>query len=114
MADNLSGTEKRLRNLIPYKSGAEWKGNRKGRPKTFDEARALAQAILHRELVTKDGKKISVAEAILTSWAKTKEQQHKLIELAFGKVPDKLDTTIEDRRAIKLHWPHERPDLTRN
>jgi hypothetical protein len=85
--------------------------NRSGRPKSFDQARALAQEILHRELQTKDGKMISVIEAILTHWAKSKEHQKSLLELAFGKVPDKIETDLTLKTKHIMHWPHERPDL---
>lgn len=97
---------------VPFVKGDDPRRNLKGRPRSFDEARKLAQEILHRELQTKDGREISVVEAILTSWAKTKDLQKSLIELAFGKVPDKLETILEDKRTLKLHWPHERQDLT--
>ena len=90
-----------------FAKGHDPRRNLKGRPRTFDEARALAQAILHRELVTKDGRKISVAEAILTSWANSKEHQKNLLELAFGKVPDKIEGPISQQTLI-LRFGHER------
>jgi len=84
--------------------------NRSGRPKSFDETRKLAQAILHRELLTKDGKKISVVEAILLQWCKSKEHQKSLLELAFGKVPDKVDVSgLENKTTLILRYDHERP-----
>lgn len=73
--------------------------NRKGRPKSFDALRALAQQIAH-EAATKDGKplvieghKVTVAEAILRTWAQSKNPQlvKSFIEIAFGKVPDKTE-----------------------
>ena len=73
--------------------------NRKGRPKSFDALRALAQEIAH-ETATKDGvplviegHKVTVAEAILRTWATSKNPQlvKSFIEIAFGKVPDNLE-----------------------
>ena len=85
--------------------------NRKGRPRTFDQCRELAQAIAHEELLLKDGTQITVAEAVLRSWAKSKEPalQKAFIEYAFGKVPDKLETTgLENKTNLVLHFDHER------
>ena len=75
--------------------------NRKGRPKDFDALRELAQQIAH-ETATKDGQPlvieghiVTVSEAILRSWARSgnAQLQRAFIEVAFGKVPDKLDLT---------------------
>jgi len=96
---------------VPFAKGDDPRRNLKGRPRTFDQARALALEVLHKELQLKDGSKVSVAEAILTGWAKTKQQQKDLIELAFGKVPDKIETTgLENKTTLILHYDHERPE----
>ena len=74
--------------------------NRRGRPKSFDALRALALQIAHEKAKTKDGDTltvdghaVSVVEAILRQWAmgKDKKLQQGFIEIAFGKVPDKLE-----------------------
>ena len=74
--------------------------NRKGRPHTFDGLRELAQQIAH-EPATKDGvslvingRTVTVAEAILRTWATSKNPQlvKAFVEIAFGKVPDELIT----------------------
>lgn len=70
--------------------------NRKGRPKSFDALRALAQAIAHESATSAghplviDGHVVTVAEAILRQWAQSKnpQLQQRFIEVAFGKVPD--------------------------
>lgn len=80
--------------------------NRKGRPKTFDAARQLAQQIAHEVAKTKgtDGKEVevvvddhyvTVAEAILRSWATSNDPKLStaFMEWSFGKVPNKLDVT---------------------
>src|SRR3990167_10044393 len=77
--------------------------NRKGRPRTFDALRDLAQQLAHElamqagEPITHkgaDGKehKVTVTEAILLQWATSKNPilQQKFIEIAFGKTPDVL------------------------
>jgi hypothetical protein len=71
--------------------------NRKGRPKSFDALRALALQIAHETAQYKggdliiNGKKVTVAEAILRQWSQN--NQKAFIEIAFGKVPDALDIT---------------------
>lgn len=80
--------------------------NRKGRPKTFDAARQLAQQIAHETAKIKgtDGKEVevvvddhyvTVAEAILRSWATSNDPKLStaFMEWSFGKVPNKLDVT---------------------
>jgi len=80
--------------------------NRKGRPKSFDALRELAQQIAHEPTaIVVDGHKVPVAEAILRQWAQSKnpQLQRAFIEVAFGKVPDKLDLT-SDGEKIVIHW----------
>jgi len=75
--------------------------NRKGRPRSFDALRTLAQQIAHEEArsggapVVVEGHKATVAEMILRQWAASKnpQLQRAFIEIAFGKVPDALDLT---------------------
>lgn len=75
--------------------------NRKGRPKSFDKLRALAQQIAH-EIAQKDGKPlvidghiVTVAEAVLRKWIQSgnPQLQRAFMEIAFGKVPDAVDIT---------------------
>jgi len=67
--------------------------NRKGRPRTFDQTRKLAQSIAHEEIKTNDGKTFTVAEAILRQWARSKipTLQQAFFHYAFGKPPDKIE-----------------------
>jgi len=75
--------------------------NRKGRPKSFDALRSLAQEIAHEAAISGgqpviiNGHKCTAAEIILRQWAMSKNPilQRAFIEIAFGKVPDKLDVT---------------------
>lgn len=70
--------------------------NRKGRPRSFDALRELALVIAHEVAVANgspiviNAKTVTVAEAILRSWATSKnpQLQRAFIEIAFGKVPD--------------------------
>jgi hypothetical protein len=84
--------------------------NRKGRPRSFDALRELAQQIAHEEATTKDGDTltasghiVSVAEAIMRGWASSKnpQLQRAFIEVAFGKVPDKVEMTGKDGGPIE-------------
>ena len=80
--------------------------NRKGRPRSFDELRKLGQ----ETVTTSRGISITLAEAILRSWAESKEPilQKAFMEYAFGKVPDKLETNpLEGRKTLILHYGHE-------
>jgi hypothetical protein len=100
-------------NLKPFIKG-DPRINRKGRPKSFDQLRELAQQIAHEEITDKNGRKLTRANAILRIWSASKEPtlQKAFMEYAFGKVPDKLETTgLENKTTLVLHWPHERPDL---
>jgi hypothetical protein len=68
--------------------------NRKGRPRSFDEFRHVAQKIAGEDVVGADGNTITRAEQLLRSWARSKKPmlQKLLIEFAYGKVPDKIAT----------------------
>ena len=84
--------------------------NRKGRPKSFDQLRQLAQQIAHEEAKKGDepivigGHVVTVSEAILRQWATSKDPrlQQAFIAYAYGRVPDKTELTGEDGQAIKI------------
>ena len=90
----------------PATAGSFKKGdpriNRKGRPRSFDALRELAQQIGHEPLTIGD-KRLTVTEAILRQWAQSKnpQLQRAFIEIAYGKVPDKLDVTGAGELVIK-------------
>ena len=82
-----------------------------GRPKSFDAFRELAQSIANEELKLQDGRKISVAEAVLRKCAKANEPAliRTFLEYAFGKVPDKIEATgLENKTNLILHFDHEK------
>jgi hypothetical protein len=90
--------------------------NRKGRPKSFDQLRKLAQEIADEKVIDRRGNKITLLEAMLRSWAKSKDPvlQKAFIEYAFGKVPDKLETNpLENKKTLILHYGHEFERLER-
>jgi hypothetical protein len=95
--------------------GFDPKRNLKGRPKSFDQLRELAQTIAHAEVETKQGDKITVADNILREWAASGDvaKQKAFVEYAFGKVPDKIETTgLENKTTLVLKFDHERHELT--
>ena len=54
---------------------------------------------------------MTVADAILRSWAESKQPllQKAFIEYAFGKVPEKVAATgLENKTTLILHYDHER------
>jgi len=95
-------------NLKPFTKG-DPRINRKGRPKSFDALRELAQQIAHEAAQTGgqplviNGHTVTVAEAILRQWATSKnpQLQRAFMEVAFGKVPDKVEMSGRDGEAIE-------------
>ncbi len=77
--------------------------NRKGRPRSFDELRKLAQSIAHEELKDNNGNVLTVADAILRSWARSKQPslQIAFIEYAYGSPPSKIETSGPDGKVLK-------------
>lgn len=95
-------------NLKPFKK-KDPRINRKGRPKTFDALRTLAQQIAHEVATTKSGdelvisgRKVTVAEAILRKWASSgnSKLQQQFIEVAFGKVPNAIEISGKDGQEL--------------
>lgn len=86
--------------------------NRKGRPKTFDALRTLAQQIAHEaaqnggQPLVINGHTVTVAEAILRQWATSKnpQLQRAFIEVAFGKVPDKVELANPPDSTFRVTW----------
>lgn len=96
-------------NLKPFSKG-DARINRKGRPRSFDALRTLAQQIAHEEAkqggqpIVIDGHVVTVTEAILRQWAASKDprlQMH-FVEVAFGKVPDKLEVSGADGESLSI------------
>ncbi len=98
---------------LPKPGGATGKGfvkgdpriNRKGRPKTFDQARTLSQSIAHEQARDREGnpiiiggRAITVGEAILRQWSQSRNPklQTLFMEYCFGKVPNETRITGAD------------------
>ncbi len=91
--------------------------NRNGRPKSFDQARELAQQIAHELTTDANGNAITRVEKLIRNWTDSEEPalQKAFIEYAFGKVPDKLETTgLENKPVVFLHYAHERQSAGKN
>jgi hypothetical protein len=86
-------------NLKPFKKGDK-RINRRGRPKSFDALRQLAQTIAHEDI--SDG--MTVTEAILRKWAGSKDPRLQLqfMEVAFGKVPNPVEIGGKDGNDITV------------
>ena len=117
MADGSNTTQQQ-----PKPGGATGKGfvkgdpriNRKGRPKDFDSLRSLTQQIAHEvarkskeqggEPVIVDGHAVTITEAIMRSWAMSKDPrlQQKFIEVAYGQVPSVTRLEGADGGAIQV------------
>ena len=89
--------------------------NRKGRPKSFDALRELAQQISHEEALSGgqpliiDGHKVTVAEAILRQLAQSKNPKERqlFIEIAFGKVPTAVEMAGKNGGPIQVEHSGE-------
>ncbi len=100
--------------VMPFVKGDK-RINRKGRPKSFDAARALAQSIAHEEVTNSKGDTVTVTEAILRQWAASKDPRLQMyfFEVAYGKVPNENKTEIsgKDGEAIQVKFVDYRAGL---
>jgi len=80
--------------------------NRKGRPKSFDEIRALAQELAHES----EPNRHTAIENVLRRWMHSPEPvlQKAFVEYAFGKVPDKIEGVQFPSTTLILQYDHER------
>ncbi len=97
MAGRISSNTAQKQRGKPFAKGDN-RINRKGRPKTFDALRTLAQRIGHEDATKRGapvlvgGEVVTVTEAILRDWAQSDDPrlQVKFMEIAYGKVPDEV------------------------
>lgn len=86
--------------------------NRKGRPRSFDALRELAQEIAHETAkaggadVVIEGHRATVAEMILRQWAMSKnpQLQRAFVEVAFGKVPDVVNLGGDSPLIVRFEY----------
>lgn len=79
--------------------------NRKGRPKSFHGLRELAKMLADEKAkvggktLVVDKHSVTVVEAILRSWMVSKDprKQKAFMEIAYGKVPDRVDVTSDGK-----------------
>lgn len=101
----------------PFRKG-DPRINRKGRPKSFDQLRSLAQEIAHEaakqgnQPVVIDGHVVTVTEAIMRQWAMSKDPrlQQKFIEVAYGQVPSVTRLEGQDGGPMIIKVVYENED----
>jgi hypothetical protein len=101
----------------PFRKG-DPRINRKGRPKSFDGLRSLAQEIAHEaakqgnQPVVIDGHVVTVTEAIMRQWAMSKDPrlQQKFIEVAYGQVPSVTRLEGQDGGPMVIKVVYENED----
>lgn len=90
-------------NLKPFVKGDK-RINRKGRPKSFDALRKLAQQIAAEELQSTDGDVITRIEALLRvmSTSRNPADRKTFLEYAFGKPKEEIEHSGGHELRIKL------------
>ena len=103
MRSNTAEKQRSIASGKPFTKGDK-RINRKGRPKSFDAARALAQSIAHEEVTNSKGDTVTVTEAILRQWAASKDPRLQMyfFEVAYGKVPTESKTEISGKDGNEL------------
>ncbi len=96
MRSNTAEKQRSIASGKPFTKGDK-RINRKGRPKSFDAARALAQSIAHEEVTNSKGDTVTVTEAILRQWAASKDPRLQMyfFEVAYGKVPTTSNVNLD-------------------
>ena len=100
-------------NLKPFTKGDK-RINRKGRPKSFDALRKLAQQIAAEELQSTDGDTITRIEALLRvmSTSRNPADRKTFLEYAFGKPKEEVDVNHNGRVEIGIKQIDYRSGIT--
>lgn len=77
-------TDKQKANLKPFQKGHDPRRNLKGRPKSFDQLRDLAQQLANEKIGEGN---ITIVQDILHKMATDKKLMKDFLEFAYGKVP---------------------------
>lgn len=85
--------------------------NRKGRPKSFDAMRKLAQSMAHEVVSTKKGD-MTLVQKILMEMANDPRQRAEFLEIAFGKVPNTIEVSGKNGADIPVRVIDYRNGLT--
>jgi hypothetical protein len=98
-------------NLKPFAKGPDPRRWTKGRPNSFDALSELTRAIAHEVATKKGGEKVeidghlvTITEAVLRQWLQSGEfqKQKAALEIAYGKVPDRVDLGSSPDKPLKL------------
>jgi hypothetical protein len=85
--------------------------NRKGRPRSFDAARELAQAIASEPVTNANGEpallnghKLTRVELLLRAWAQSKDPRLQIafFEVAYGKTPTQTEISGPDGSTLEV------------
>jgi hypothetical protein len=101
----------RTRGLKPFQKGSDSRRNTRGRPKTFDMLREIAQRIGAETIQDDNGDTIMRIEEVLRSLASSRDPQAKRIflEYGYGKPVDKIETNLAPKTTLRLFYGHEEP-----
>jgi hypothetical protein len=86
--------------------------NRKGRPRSFDELRRITQEIGREKITIGNGEVMTRVERILRDWSESKDVQKQIafVQYGYGKPVDKIETNLEPKQILRLHFAHEFDD----
>lgn len=83
--------------------------NRKGRPKSFDKLRQLAQQIAHEPAKDKAGNPIVIndkivtqIEAMMRQMIKDPKDRRLFLEYAFGKPKEEIDLSVIEKKVLVI------------
>lgn len=107
----MTATEKQKANLKPFVKG-DPRVNRKGRPRSFDAARALAQQIAHEVLTTdggagltnKRGDLITRIEAIFREMSTSRDHRKQELFLAYAVGKPKEETELTGKVVLEVKY----------
>ena len=88
--------------------------NRKGRPRSFNQIRALAQSIAREKITDGNGEVMTRVECILRDWSESKDVQKQIafVQYGYGKPVDRVELDeVKPKTVLRLYYAHQRPDL---
>lgn len=94
-------------NLKPFVKG-DPRINRKGRPKSFDQLRDLAQKLANEAAKDSEGKPLVLSDGTIATQTQVillklmRDNPERFLEIAFGKVPQPIEGPGEDGEIVLL------------